>query len=82
MLARLHWRWCFVLRALLARHRGCSVPQAVPAWKKTLAWGFLITLDLFFGLYVVLFGLTQDKDVQQAWLFSLVSLLYFCSNKM
>jgi hypothetical protein len=52
-----------------------TVPQAVPAWKKTLAWGFLITLDLFFGLYVVLFGLTQDQDLQQAWLLSLVMWL-------
>jgi hypothetical protein len=53
-----------------------QVSTAVPKWKKNLAWGFVLTCNLFFVLYMVLFGLTRSTELQQAWLLTLVLWLF------
>lgn len=45
-------------------------PHPIELWKKILGWSLLILLNLFFGLYVFLWGVKQGAKTTNNWLMS------------
>jgi hypothetical protein len=49
-----------------------ETPAPIEPWKKVLGWVLIILLNLFFGFYVILFGVRQGAKTTNSWLGSFV----------